>query len=176
MSINVKYSTGSGDFAILAVGDHPCRLTDLKPVTRPKFQSDEMQQQLQWTFTSLSQTDEEGRPMIISQWTGFGYGAPNAKLTGLLDQFFGRALTEEEIEQMDMERLVGHIQGYVMVLPHTKQDGSKTTKFGAFRAAPQRALPQPKQFYREAAGAIPATRSKDEPVIDTSDLEDPFAG
>lgn len=177
MAITIEYGTAN----ILPPREHACKLVEVKLVEGKEYGTDNPQTQISFTFESIKWRTEDGEPGVITLWTGLKYGDPRAKLTALLDAVFGRSLTQEEARKVDVEKLVG-LQGYVQVLPHTKGDGTKTSKFGGFRFPDNVKLPKPEQFMAGKAGtaknqAKPAPQKpapKDD-AIDTDDFEDPFA-
>ncbi len=186
MAIEIGFSSGGDrDAVILPPREHPCKLVDVRVVPN-KFKTTDTDPdtQLQWMWEGLQFKSPEGKAGVITLWTGFFYGSAKAKLTALYNGIFGRSLTEAEARSIDPEKLVNVIKGFVMVLPHTKGDGTMTSKFGGFRLPDNAATPEPKQFFRDTAPAVspvPAGGgSAFGPVgaddgMDTSDLTDPFA-
>jgi hypothetical protein len=185
MAISIGFSSNEGSGPILPVGQWPCVLKSVKVVEQRKYQSDEMEEKLQFTFESLKPVN--GEIGLVSVWTGLNYGGSKAKLTELLDQIFGRPLTQEEARAMDLEALAGAIKGYVQVMPHTKMDGTKTTKFGAFIPREGAELPKPSDFPLGAltispsasrGAALPSMAPANPPDWDDAegeDIGDPFA-
>ena len=116
-------SDGEGEFVILPPREHAAELTSIKIVKqRPHPKSIDAQkgiteiEQLKWTFKGIKYSDpQSGKPGVISQWTGFNYGNPKAKMTPLLNCIFGRSLTSEEAQRLDIEKLVGSVRGWVSV-------------------------------------------------------------
>lgn len=184
MPIGIGYrSQDAMDAAILPPREHACKLIAVSVTEGMNFDKTETVQQLKWTFESLTWQSPDGKPGVISLWTGLYYGSSKAKLTALLDQFFGRSLSEAEAARIDMEKFVGAVQGYVMVLPHKKQDGTMTSKFGGFRLPDNRPPLDPQDFFADGssaiAGASPAMTPAPTPPgnieDDLSDIPDPFA-
>lgn len=140
--------------AILPQGEHACSLTSVVLGKGKDFNTQVEIDQWEFTFESMTRKDMDGKPEVITLWCGVNYGNDKAKLTKLLDQVFGRSLTREEYRVLDFAKMVG-MKGWVMVLPHTKQDGTKTTKFGAFRHPEGVAVPSPSQFAASGAPIIP---------------------
>lgn len=184
MPIGIGFSSGM-DAAILPPREHACKLIEVTLTEGKAFQSEEMVPQLKWVFEAVSWKSEDGKPGIITLWTGVRYGDPKAKLTALLDGFFGRSLTGPEAARLDMEKFVGAIKGYVMVLAHKKQDGTMTSKYGGFRWPDGKVSPTPSDFFLDPSAMLssnPATSrpapKRDVPDLDDGDdfgdLEDPF--
>lgn len=184
MPIGIGYrSQDTMDAAILPPREHACRLIAVSVTEGLNFDKTETVQQLKWTFEALKWQSPDGKPGVISLWTGLYYGSPKAKLTGLLDQIFGRSLSEAEASRIDMEKLAGVVQGYVMVVPHKKQDGTMTSKFGAFRQPDNRDPLDPADFFADGASPIQQARNAVVAALptppgniedDLSDVKDPF--
>lgn len=183
MPIGVGYSTPGGDAIILPIGEHPCKLVSVELVPGENPQTKEPNEQIKFTFQSLTWKDPQtGKPGTISQWTGLKYGNNKAKLTALLDMIFGRALSQQEAELVDMEKLVG-LKGYAMVVPYTKEDGTPGRKFGGFRHPDNTSSPAPSVFYADAQAVAPPpsrparTNSRPQPTPtkqEEVDLPNPF--
>jgi hypothetical protein len=130
--------------------------------------------------------------------TNDSYGYAQASLTQLLNQIFGPELTEEEVQQMDLELLVGKIRGYVLVQNGTNGKGEPIVKWGGYVHPEGRPYPDPATFFANPGGGDPdfdteepvqappppvrtpqptqQRRPMPKPVeVDVDDLEDPFA-
>lgn len=189
MAIGIGFSSNDGNGGpILPVGQWACALKSVKVVEQRKYQSDEMEEKLQFTFESLRPAPGADQPGIVSVWCGLNYGGQKAKLTELLDAIFGRPLTQDEVRNLDLEALAGAIKGYVMVMPHTKMDGTKTTKFGSYIHRDGAPYPAPADFPLGAVftspnasrgQAIPSMAPANPPDWDEQeegeDFGDPFA-
>ena len=185
MPIQAGYTdpNASGDFAILPPREHACKLLSVTLTTGKAYQSDEEIEQLKFSFESLQWKDDAGRPGGITLWTGTNYGSARAKLTTFLDSVFGRALSEAESRRLDLEKLAG-LKGYVTVLPHTKADGTKTSKFGGFRHPDNATPPKPEDYYLDTEEAkhhvvteAPKRAPKPKAALpeDEDNVPDPFA-
>jgi len=153
MAIGIGFrSQDTMDAAILPAREHACKLISVTETEGLSFDKTETVQQLKWTFEAINWKSPEGKPGVISMWSGLYYGSTKAKLTALLDQFFGRSLSQAEASLLDMEKMAGSVKGYVMVVPHKKQDNTMTTKFGAFRLPDNQTPPDPQKFYRDDVG------------------------
>ncbi len=174
---------GSGK-PILPVREHPAVLQALIIVENdPHPQSREAAEgvkvkQFRWTFEGLKWKDpESGERGVISLWTGLNYGNPKAKLTPFVDTIFGRSLSESEARRIDYEKLVGVIKGFVQVVPHKKQDGTMTAKFGGFRWPDDKQPPDPSEFFATSGPTPPAatqTAASMESGDEDEDDGDPF--
>lgn len=174
---------GSGK-PILPVREHAAVLTSLALVENdPHPDSKEARlgvkvQQFKWTFEGLKWKDPEtGEHGVISLWTGLNYGNPKAKLTPFVDTLFGRPLTATEARKLDYEKLVGKVKGFVQVVPHKKQDGSMTAKFGGFRWPDNMTPPDPADFFADEEARPPMARNTPPPSeeMESDDDGDPFA-
>ena len=171
-------SNEDSDKAILPPREHPCALIDVQMVSGLNYEKTAEVQQLRWTFEGTRFQSPDGKPGIISLWTGLSYGYSKAKITSFFDQLFGRSLTEQEARRIDPAKMVGVIKGYVMVIPHKKGDGTMTSKFGGFRVPDNAPPTDPEVFYgdEDALGAHsgPAPKLMVEENDGMSSLEDPF--
>ena len=185
MAISVGFSTSEGG-AILPAGQHACILQKVQVIEQKKYQSDEMEERIQFSFEGIKPLPGSEEPGRVSVWTGLSYGAKNAKMTELLDSIFGRALTVAEVNALDLEAMAGVVKGYVLVVPHTKQDGTRTTKFGSFIPAKGQKVPAVADFplvrttspnaqkpLSQSHASRPPTAPPD--WVETDDLQDPFA-
>lgn len=163
------------DAEILPAREHACKLVGISVTEGTKYQSTETEQKLKWTWEGLQFRSPEGKAGIISVWTGFFYGSAKAKLTSLYDSIFGRSLTEQEARRVDPEKMVGVVQCYVMVVPHRKQDGTMTVKFGGFRVPDNRPPYNPSDFYRDGGSAPSPVADFASVEADDEELSDPFA-
>lgn len=188
MAISVGFTDSTGEGAgILSAGQHPCVLKSVKVVEQRKYQSDEMEEKIQFTFERTKPEPGQEDCGICSVWTGLAYGDSRSKMTALLDNIFGRDLTQAEVRSIDLEAMAGTVRGYVLVVPHTKQDGTRTTKFGSFIAAKGQPLPVPTDFpladfkpspnaSRGNIASVNKNGPADPPDFnENEDLEDPFA-
>lgn len=161
-------------------GKHASMITSVKLVDQEKFDKTGMEKRIQFTFRSNKpQVDEDdvevlgedGKPVypIISAWPRLtGYDPrPDTKsaLSILLNQIFGRSLTPDEAQNLDITRLVG-IQGWVVV---GSSDQGKP-RFDSWLNSKKLPVPNPADFFFEESG--PAMGNT--PDIE-DDLEDPFA-
>lgn len=164
------------DAVILPPREHACKLVGVIVTEGTKYGTTETVEQLKWTWEGLQFKSPDGKPGIISLWTGLFYGSAKAHLTGLYDAIFGRSLTEAEARRIDAEKLVGVVKGYVMVLSHRKADGTMTSKFGGFRPRDGVDPLDPKDFFLdgESGGPTASAAALLPDDIDTSDLDDPF--
>lgn len=178
--LRLTVNTG-GAGLILDQGKHGCSILSVKPVEQEKFDKSGMETRIQFTFRSLKpMVDEEGEAVldketgepvfgIISCWPRFtGYDPrPDTKssLSILLNSIFGRSLTPEEAQKLDMERLIG-LQGWVVV--GSGNEGKP--RFDSWLHAKNKPFPNPSDFvFLDEASAGAASDP------DLSDLDDPFA-
>lgn len=185
MAISIGFATSEGG-PILPPGQHPCILKTVQVVEQKKYQSEEIEEKIQFSFEQIGKLPPgQDGPGMISTWVGLNYGPKNAKITDLLDAIFGRALTQDEIKGLDIEAMAGVVKGYCLVVPHTKQDGTRTSKFGSFIPAKGQALPSPTDFplvrttspnAQKPLSQSHASRPPASPPdwVETDDLQDPF--
>lgn len=183
MAIGIGFSSND-DGVILPPREHACELVSIRQEETTDFNdATKIVPQLKFVFESLQWKSPEGKTGIISCYTGVRYGFSKAKLTGLLDSFFGRSLTEQEAGRLDLEKLAGAAKGFVMVLPHTKQDGNKTSKYGGFRFPDGKGPLDPTTFFKDgytagSSSQTPKPKDAADPFEDSEakeDLTDPFA-
>ncbi len=177
MALGIGYSSNDGaDGVILPPREHACELLSVRADETTDFNDPtKMVPQLKFVFSGLQWKSPEGKEGFITCYTGVRYGFSKAKLTGLLDSFFGRSLTEDESKRIDIEKLVG-MKGYVMVLPHTKQDGTKTSKYGGFRFPDGKGPLNPSDYFADnySAGGSPSPSPAPTPKDTAAVGRDPF--
>lgn len=141
-----SYQDGSSKSgAVLPLGEHAVRLASVRLKDGRNFNTGATEDNWEFVFESVNRVSADGRAEVCTVWTNVNYGHDKAKLTLLMDQIFGRRLTREEYKNLDFDRMVG-MPGYVMVMPHKKQDGTASTKFGAFRHPDGKTPPSPAEF------------------------------
>ena len=170
-----------GDISLLPAGQHAVSLLSVKVV-----ESDDLNnpgktvERFQFTFESLKPMGD-GKPGIISLWTGMKYGHPKGLLTAFINAVFGRPLTQDEARRFDIEKLVG-IKGYVLIAPYNKQDGSPSVKFSSWLHPEKRPRPEVAAFFMDGnsedfappVGARQADDGTPDQIAPDS-LSDPFA-
>lgn len=191
MPIPIGFRDGAtDDMVILPPREHPCVLRGVSLTQSTAYQSTDLVDQIKWEWEGMQFRSPEGKPGIITLWTGLNYGGSKAKLTALFDQMFGRSLSQQEAGRLDPEKLAGAVKGFVMVLSHRKQDGTMTSKFGGFRLPDNKPALDPRDFYSDGmapgsalpsqpsatarAVAAPASDPLADEDDDLSDLSDPF--
>ncbi len=129
----------------MSAGQHPARLAFIKAdqdtydgKTRDVFV---------WRWDHMKKLDAEDQPLVIWCRTNQNFGDVRASLTQLLRQIFGSTLTEEEVQQMDLELLVGQIEGYVLVQSGTNTKGEPIVKWGGYVHPEKREYPDPSAFF-----------------------------
>lgn len=168
------YNAGGDTGTVMPIGDHPCRIVSIEETEGKDYNTGEPIDQYKIKFEHLTKRDGDGKPFVLTLWTGQNYGNEKAWLTKFVDGIFGRALTYAEWQALDFDRLVG-LEGMVLVAPHKKQDGTQTTKFAAFRPRPDRPAPLPANYGEVTASAArtPQPKAVTPPTPD-GEIENPW--
>lgn len=108
MAIYKEFASGK-DFERAGTGEYVVTLKEIKQVEMASFNDKSvMEPKFTWIFeTGGKDVDSDGKPYQFRITTGIKYGADRAGLTKLIDSLFGRHLTEQEWEDLDLEKLQG---------------------------------------------------------------------
>lgn len=157
-SQNATFS-GGGDYAVAAPGTYKCALEKVETVQRPSFEDPSiMEGNFRWTFETLEDGDENGRPFRFTYFTKTSYGNDMAKLTKLLDGMLLRRLTQEEFAQLDLDDIKARAWSVSVDCQMTSRGREINTVLGV---RPWANKPQPRK--------IQASR----PPVE-EDIKDPF--
>lgn len=137
----------------MSAGQHPAALAFIKQDV-DEYQGKSRDVYV-WRWEHTKKTDAEGQPLVIWCRTNDSYGYAQASLTQLLNQIFGPELSEEEVQQMDLELLVGKIRGYVLVQNGTNGKGEPIVKWGGYVHPEGRPYPDPATFFANPGGGDP---------------------
>lgn len=126
----------NAEFTGIPVGFYVARLKAMeKQEARPSQFHDEPQETVKWVFTIeqvIDSNDDDAENKVGEELWGFTSISMGrkAKMRHWAEALLGREL--EEDDALAADDLIGK-RAKVMVEPHTKQDGTKTTKIGSLQ-------------------------------------------
>ncbi len=147
----------------LPIGENHVKIANVW--TKEEFNQFKSENELRvkWKFVPSNADEYENQddvPVLIHT-TGIRYGAPNAKLTMLLDQIFGFALGEAEAKKIDLERLVG-VTGSIFTSPYTTKDGERIPDFTEWTQSDTEL--NPSYYYLDSVKQTPMERPAPAPA------------
>ncbi len=100
-----KYTDSDSGFPTAEDGVYTCALIEVDVTERKKFESQDMEPCIKWVFETTEVEDQDGYPYKFFKKTGVNYGHEKAALTILIDAMFGRHLSAEEFEAVEISDL-----------------------------------------------------------------------
>lgn len=140
-------------------GTYYAKLSELKIEAQPDFNNPEQttpRAKWVWETTSLR---EDGKPILIFDWTGIRYGNPKAMLTKRLDTLFPK-LTEDQRSELTPDKILGR-KVQMELVREKNQKGDPKNSIAVIK--PIKELPEP------------AYLATDDEEDDDETGEDPFA-
>lgn len=168
--------SGQGQFETAEAGAYLCKCVGIDVKEQPSFDNPEvMEKKFQWKFETIDASDSNGNPFRFSKFTSVKFGNDRSGLTILLDSMFGRRLTAEEFQSLDIEDIKSK-NWKVMVDEKVKDNGYTANTVLSVKPSQRPQQPQGGQSLGNLAGAQnrPVQRPRIQDV-DIEGLEDPFA-
>lgn len=156
---------GNGEYEVAEEGVYKCRLGEVTVVQTTAYKEkdtdpDVMVDQYKWVFETISERDSKGFPFKFIKYTGTNFGNDRANLTKLLDQMFGRRLTIDEFNRLDIPHLK-RITWKVNVDESVSKTGRSRNNILSVKQD-------------KAAGGQRTVTPAPAPVVDTDSWSDPF--
>jgi hypothetical protein len=103
--IGASFSDGAMNREVPETGRYLCHLVDVEQFTHTVKSTGNQMQMLRWIFNTVTKTNADGEPFVITKLTSTSYGGDSSWLTQLLDQMLGKRLTRNEFNALDTEDL-----------------------------------------------------------------------